>query len=359
MKKLLALALSLVMVFGLVACGGETATETEAPAKAEAQAPVENVTEAPAATVEPITLTVNITAQNVEDNFTGRALQVLKDKVEEVSGGQIILDCYWGNTLYAQDAETPAVIAGDLFMTFSSASYLTDGSPWLSMFNAGYFFEDVAHMNAVLNGEIGQQVFQRVAEEQGILPLAAFYTGARSISLSQDKEVSSRADLEGVNLRMPGSESFMFMGKALGANPTAIAFGDLYLALQTGAVEGQDNPVSGMIAGSFYEVQKSISLTGHVIDSVWPSVNLAQWNALTEEQRGWIMEGVEAARVWIETITVESDEDLIKFCEDQGLTVYRIDTAPFAAEVNEYYLNSDVVADWDMELYEACQNVER
>lgn len=356
MKKLIALILSLCMVFTLCACGNSKPAATNNDVE-EPVAKVED-TEAAEETLEPVTLTVSITAANVDGNYTGKSLEVLKNKVEELSGGLITLDCYWSNTLYAQDAETAAVTSGDIFMTYSGSAWLTDGSPWVSMFASGYFFRDYEHMNAVLNGEIGQMTFQKIAEEQGILPLGAIYTGARAVSLNVDRCVQSRADLADINLRMPSSESWMFMGKALGTNPTAIAYSDLYLALSTGTVDGQENPASTLISASLYEVQKSVTYTGHVIDSVWPTVNLQQWNDLPEQYREWILEGVDAARVYAAEARQGAEAEEEEFLKENGMVIYHIDATEFAKEVQDYYLNSAFSETWDMDLYAEIQNVQ-
>lgn len=333
MKKYLSILLALCMIFSVCAVS------------------------ASAEELKPVELIVSITAADNKDGSTGEALHVLKDYVEEASNGLITLDCYWGNALYAQDAETAAVTAGDIFMTFSGSAWLTDGSPWVSMFASGFFFRDLEHMNNVLNGEIGKEVFQKIADEQGILPLGAFYTGERAISLNVDRCVQSREDLADINLRMPSSEAWMFMGEALGSHPTAINYSDLYLALQTGTVDGQDNAISAMIIGSFAEVQKSLTATGHVIDSVWPTVNLAMWNDLPEQYRTWILEGVEATRAWIEESTLKGQKEYEEQVIEKGLSVYHIDTTEFAKSVQDYYLNSDYSNTWDMDLYEKIQGM--
>ena len=340
MKKIIATVLVLLVLVGSGFAQGSK------------EAPAQNTTEN-----KPVTLVVAITAANVEDNYTGYSLQVFKDKVEEVSNGNIKMDCYWSNALFTQDAETTACIAGDCDMIYSGASWLTDGSPWVSMFNSGYFFKSIEHMNTVLNGEIGKEVFQKIADEQGILPIGAIYTGSRDISLSIDKAIRTPDDLKGINLRMPNSEAWMFLGRALGANPTPVSFSDLYLALQTRTVDGQDNPVTALRTAKFYEVQKSVTRTGHIIDSVWPTINLKTWNSLTEEQKGWIMEGFEAAREYCEKANVDSVDSAIEFLKANGLKVYEADIDVFSKHVQDYYLNSDYSKTWDMDLYNKIQSI--
>lgn len=176
---------------------------------------------------DPVKLVFSIAA--VPTDAHGAAQKVFKDTLEEISGGNITVECYDSGSLYGQDTEHDALKNGDVDLIYSSASWLTDGSPWVSMFTAGYVFQSYDHMTKVLNGDIGKEVFQKIADEQGILPLGAYYLGTRQVSLSEDKQIKTPEDLNGVNLRMPNSDAWVFLGKAMGANPTAIPFNDLYL----------------------------------------------------------------------------------------------------------------------------------
>jgi len=340
MKKVISLALVVMMVFSLAACGNsgsKTATE-------------------PTNTVgDPVTLVFSIAA--VPTDAHGAAQKVFKDTLESISGGNITVECYDSGTLYGQDTEHDALKNGDVDMIYSSASWLTDGSPWISMFTAGYVFQSYEHMTTVMNGEIGKQIFQRVADEQGIIPLGCFYLGTREISLSQDKAIVTPEDLNGVNLRMPNSDAWVFLGKAMGANPTAIPFNDLYLALQTGTVDGQDNPLPTVKSAKFYEVQKSISLTNHLVDSVWPTMNLDKWNSLTEQQQAWDLEAVEAARKACDDQNLATEAEVQDFLKEQGLTIYEADVAAFADHVLDAYLNDPISDTWDKELLQTIKDM--
>lgn len=352
-KKALALFLSLGMMAGaLTGCGGSSADTSKTDDSASSDA--SNTTTSTSDAGDPVNLIFSITA--VPTDAHGKAQQVFKDKVEELSGGNITVECYDSGTLYGQDTETDALKNGDVDMIYSSASWLTDGSPWVSMFTAGYMFQSYEHMSAVLNGDIGEQVFQKIADEQGILPLAAFYLGTRQISLSEDRAITTPADLKGVNLRMPNSDAWVFLGTAMGANPTAIGFNDLYLALQTGTVDGQDNPLPTVINAKFYEVQKSISLTNHLVDSVWPTINVNTWNSMTEQQQEWVMDAIEAARESCDTENLNTEADAVDFLKEQGLSVYEADVPAFADTVLNAYLNDSMSDSWDMDLYQQVQD---
>ncbi|MFR8548721.1 MAG: sialic acid TRAP transporter substrate-binding protein SiaP [Lachnospiraceae bacterium] len=299
---------------------------------------------------DPVTLTVTLTAVSTDTH--AQAMQEFKKTVEELSGGNITVEVYTDAQLFSQEEEVAAVVMGDADMTLTSASWLTTGSPWVSMFTAGYLFNSYDHMTATLNGEVGQEVFQKISDEQGLLPLGAWYLGSREISLSEDRAIKTPEDLNGVNLRMPNSEAWLFLGEALGANPTPISFSELYLALQTGAVDGQDNPLGSVESAKFYEVQKSITLTHHLVDSVWPAINTEKWNSLTDAQKDIILQGVEAGRDFCDSTNLQKEEELISFFEEQGLSIYEADIPAFQEHVLNYYLNDEISADWDMEMYD-------
>lgn len=359
-KKVLAVILSAAMAFtALTGCSSADKNQTagtQADAAAETTAAAETVqpagdTAADTADLgEPVKLTVTLTAVSTDTH--AQAMQKFKETVEDLSGGNITVEVYTDATLFSQEEEVAAVVGGDADITLTSASWLTTGSPWVSMFTAGYMFKSYDHMNGVLNGEIGDEVFQKVADDQGLLPLGAWYLGSRQISLSEDKAVKTPADLKGINLRMPNSDAWLFLGKALGANPTPVSFSELYLSLQTGVVDGQDNPLPTVESAKFYEVQKSITITNHLVDSVWPAINVAKWNSLTDAQKEIVVKGMEAGRDFCDTTNLQKEAELVAFFKEQGVNVYDADIDTFAEEVLNVYLNDKISESWDKDLYE-------
>ena len=284
------------------------------------------------------------------------AMMKFKEVVEAESKGNITVETYHSGSLFKQDQEVAAVKSGKADIVYLSASWLTDGSPWIGMFTAGYVFKSYDDMTKILNGEIGKEVFNRVVKEQGIHPLASYYLGTRQVNLREDKPVRTPADLKGVNLRMPNSEAWVTLGKAMGANPTPLAFSELYMALQTGTVDGQENPLPTDRSAKFYEVTKSISLTNHLVDSVWPCINEAKWQSLSDNQKEIIMKGIEAGRQTCDEKNLKTEAEIIDFFKGQGLKVYEADTKAFAESVLPAYLNNkNITGKWDMDLYNKVQ----
>ena len=302
---------------------------------------------------KPVELVYTMTA--VPTDAHAGAMRVFKETVERVSGGQIKVLTYDSASLFKQEQEVSAVVSGQADMTATAAPWLTDKSPWISMFTAGYIFKSYDHMTKVLNGDIGKAVFERVAKEQGIRPLGAQYLGTRQLDMVKDVAIKTPDDLKGIKLRMPNSESWLFLGKALGANPTPISFSELYMALQTKTVDGQDNPLPSDKNAKFYEVTKSITLTNHFVDSVWPAINEAKWQSLTAEQKAWVMEGVKAGIKYCDETNLKAEAELVQFFKDAGLKVYNADIDAFSSHVLNEYLNSKFAKTWDMDLFKKIQ----
>ncbi len=333
MKKLSVILFVSVLVGGLAFAGGSK--------------------EAAPAADKPVELVYTMTA--VPKDAHAGAMRVFKEVVEKNSAGNIKVLTYDSASLFKQEQEVSAVKSGQADITATAASWLTDGSPWVSMFTAGYIFRSYDHMTKVLNGEVGKEVFERIAKEQGIRPLGAQYLGTRQINLVADKQIKTPEDLKGVNLRMPNSDSWLFLGKALGANPTPISFSELYMALQTKTVDGQDNPLPSTKNAKFFEVTKSITITNHLVDSVWPAINEKKWQSLSEKQKGWVMEGVKAGIKYCDETNLKAEAELVEFFKKAGLKVYEADIEAFSKHVLDQYINSKFAKTWDMEMFKKVQ----
>ena len=228
--------------------------------------------------------------------------------------------------------------------------------PDAGMFASGYLFSSYEHMTSVLNGDIGlNKIRPQIEETLNIKPLSSFYLGSRVIN-TREKEINSYDDMNGLLLRMPNSEAWLFLGEALGANPTPLSFSELYTALQTGAVDAQDNPLPSIESAKFYEVTKYIAITNHVVDSIMPCINGDTWNSMTEAQQEAVTEAMEYARDVNDTARLDREAELIKFFEEKGLTVTYPDINEFKEKVQAKYMeNEDMIKDWDMDLYNEIQ----
>ena len=307
--------------------------------------------------VELIFTSVSVTG----DSHTN-AMHVFAEKVEELSGGSVTCRVYSDGTLFTQENELDALMSGSA-MGGADLAYLSfptlatqEGLEWLSMIGSGYFWKNYAMMTGVLNGEIGREyIWSAVEANMNLHCFGAFYLGSRVMN-TVSKEINSYADMAGVLLRMPNSETWLQLGEALGGNPTPLSFSELYTALSTGAVGAQDNPLPTIKTASFYEVTKYVAITNHVVDSIVPSMNRDTWNSMTEAQQQAVTDAMELARQANDTERQELESSTIAFLEDQGLTVTYPDIDDFRTNVQAVYAaHPEWTAVWDMDVYDLIQ----
>jgi tripartite ATP-independent transporter DctP family solute receptor len=300
------------------------------------------------------------TSVSVPGDAHTQAMFVFKDEVEKLSGGLIQVDVYPSGQLFTQQGELDAVRKGTIDIAYEGPEWLSDSIPYLSMFGAAYTFQNYDQMAKTFNGPIGKKIFEEVAGKAGVRPLAAFYVGTRQLNLAAKVgPVTKPEQMKGVKLRMPNSATWIAMGKALGANPTPMAFNEVYMGLKTGAVDGQDNPLPTDKNAKFYEVTKYIVLTNHSIFSVWPAINEKKWESLTKEQQGWVMQAMEKAREFCDKTNLDNEKNILAFLQSQGLSIIDPDRAAFAAYAKNFYLTEgkDISKDWNMDLYDQIQKI--
>nr|WP_299869550.1 TRAP transporter substrate-binding protein DctP [uncultured Hoeflea sp.] len=256
---------------------------------------------------------------------------------------------HYNASLIAQGSELESIASGDLEMSIASAQELATFFPEFSIFATGYVHQDAAHQVAVFGDALMDPFKQKVEDELGVKLLAVMYLGRRHVNLRQSKDeltVTTPADLAGVNLRMPGSDAWQFLGKALGANPTPMAFTEVYTALSTGSVDGQDNPLPTVVDAKFYEVTKQIALTSHLVDLNYVAFSKAIWDTLTPEQQAMVQKAAEDAAESGRQAQLKKEEDLVAFLQENGLEVYEPDLDAFRNHVQAQYVGSEFAASW-------------
>ena len=241
---------------------------------------------------------------------------------------------------------------GNLELTTVSAFDLAKLVPEFSVFTAGYIVRDPAHQQKIFTGPIGSELFKTVSEKMDITPLSTGYLGTRQVNLREPRNVKTPADLKGVKLRMPGSKEWLFLGEALGATPTPLAFGEVYLGLKTGTIDGQDNPLPTVRAAKFYEVTKQIVLTSHLVDSLFIAISNKAMSAMTPAQRQKVKAAADAATAYNNDNRIKEEAQSVDFFKQQGLQVTTPDVEAFRKAVQSAYLNSDYAKVWPTGLLE-------
>lgn len=290
--------------------------------------------------------TLRISTPGVPAETQSKSLKIFKLALEELLPGQFDTQIHLNGTLFAQGTEIPAMQRGNLEMALISAQDISKQIKEYSIFTSGYLIRDPAHQQAVFGGDIGKEVYARVAKDMKIQILGIQYLGTRQLNLRELRDVKTPADLKGVKLRMPGSKSWQFLGRALGASPTPMDFNEVYLGMQTGTVDGQDNPLPVVVEAKFYEVSKQIVLTGHLVDGTFMAIAKKYWDGLNDEQRGAIQTAADTAISFNNTANMKSELSVQDFLRSKGMKITTPDREAFRKAVQKAYLNSDYSKTW-------------
>jgi tripartite ATP-independent transporter DctP family solute receptor len=289
---------------------------------------------------------IRISTPGGPDEWLSKSLVVFKDALEAAAPGQFDVQIHLNATLFAQGTEIPAMQRGNLEIGLISPQDVAEQIPEYSIFTAGYLIRDRDHLEAIFSSDIGDEVFQTIADDLGVQPLGTQYHGQRHILLRDPKDVQTPDDLAGMKLRVPGSESWQFLGAALGGNPTPIAFDEVYLALKTGTVDAVEQPLADVISAKFYEVTDQVVLTGHLVSTIFFAMAKPFWDSLTDDEKAAVQAAADAAIAFNNDGISATEAEAVAFLEEKGMTATTPDLEAFRNHVIEEYLGSDFSANW-------------
>ncbi len=300
---------------------------------------------------------LRVSTPAVPDDWHAKMWTVMKDELNKTSPKQFDVQINLNASLFKQGAEPAAMARGNLEFAAISAQDIAKIVPEYSIFTAGYIIRDPDHLNKVHSGAIGAEMAKLVSDKMDITILAPLYLGTRQVNLREAKNVKVPADLKGVKLRMPASKEWLFLGEAIGATPTPLAFGEVYLGLKTGTIDGQDNPLPTVKSAKFYEVTKQIVMTSHLVDGIFISISNKAWNALNADQKAKVKTAAIAAAKYNDVNRTKDEAEMVSFFKTQGLTVTTPDVAAFRSAVQTAYQKSDISQTWPKGLLERINAV--
>jgi len=300
---------------------------------------------------------LRISSPAVPDDWHAKMWTVFKDTLEKSAPGEFEVQINLNASLFKQGAESAAMARGNLELSTLSAFDIAKFVPAFSVFTAGYMVRDPAQQQKIFQGPIGAELFKQVSDTMDVTPLATAYLGTRQLNLREVRNVKTPADLKGVKLRMPGSKEWLFLGEALGATATPLAFGEVYLGLKTGTIDGQDNPLPSVRAAKFYEVTKQIVLTSHLVDSLFIAISNKSLAAMTPVQRQKVTAAAQAAAVYNNDNRIKEEAQLVEFFRKEGLQITTPDLDAFHKSVQQSYQRSDYAKAWPVGLVERINAV--
>jgi len=243
---------------------------------------------------------------------------------------------------------------GTVDIIYTGQSFAGTSYGPIAIGGAPFMFRDFAHWDAYRKSDLFRDLSDGYAEASGNHVEAFTYYGARHVT--SNKPILKPEDMKGLKIRVPNSPLYMMFPVAVGANPTPIAFAEVYLALQQGTVDAQENPLPTIQAKKFYEVQSDINLTAHITDALLTIVGGPAWDAMDEADRAALSQVLQDAAVCATDQIIENEKNLVQWFRDQGVTVNEVDRGPFI-EATKPLHNGDM-ATWDQETYDRLQAIE-
>lgn len=303
----------------LLAIAGATSCATSLGIIGRAKAAVEFRLTHPADTSHPVHLSLERMVQRVADR----------------TDNEVAITLFPNNALGSPVETAQQTRAGAIDMIAMNPVNIEALSSTIGAINIPYQFDDYAHAHRTLD-ETARDWIARQLADAGFTWVANFEWGFRALSNSR-RPVNVPEDIEGLKIRVPPELAIRAAFQALGANTQTIAFQEVYLALASGTVDGQDNPIATTFAGRFHEVQDHIALTKHIYASIMLATNPAAWERLSDDQRQVLTEEAITAGQEAREEVVANEESYLEQMKEAGLQITRPDVAPFRERMDPAY----------------------
>lgn len=269
-------------------------------------------------------------------------IQMFAKEVE----GDFKVEPFYNATLFKQGTELVALQRDNLEMGNIAPQDISKQIPAWSILTSAYLFRDANHLNAFFASDLGAQMKKMVEDQVKVKILGPTFFGTRQVGLKSKKKISTPADMAGIKLRMPPGDAWQLLGRSIGANPTPMAYAEVYTGLQTGAIDGQDNPLPNVQNMKFYEVMSQIVLTSHLVGYDLLSVNLKTWNSMLPAKQQAFQAAADKAIAWSTAEHLKREAELVDSFKKMGLEVYTPNVNAFRENAQKIYLGSDEAKEW-------------
>lgn len=288
-------------------------------------------------------------ADHTVDKASKRFSEIVKEKTDGLVNIEVFPASQLGNE--REMLEQLSINAQDMGVLVSGAH--SSLLPEYGITSLVYAFRDIEHAKNVMQGEIGEELSKKLLEKHNIRILDPYwYYGTRH--LTANKEIKTKDELKGHKIRVPELEIQVEGLKAMGADATPVDFNELYMALQTGIVDGQENPATTIQSSAFNEVQDYLMLTGHITSNFMVSIAESVFSKLTEDQQTILIESAKEAGLYNNEMTIQEEEEAIKTLEENGMKIVEVDKVNFSEAGKEV---ADNYKDEWGDLYERIQEV--
>jgi len=276
------------------------------------------------------------------------------EKINAQTQGRLDIQVFSNGVLGSYTDVAVGIQNGLIDMCCTTAGYFADEIPWGTILEAPYVFRDADHMNKALNGAIGEKFNQELLK-RNVRLLGFTYYGVRHLT-TRNKAVHSVKDVQGLKIRVPESKLSLAMVNSWGARPTPIAYNDLYMALQTNVVDGQENPLPTIWGQKYYESQKFIILTGHTVGHNMYAINENLWKKISPADQKIIKDALAEGYAWNDKEVLQAEANLVADLEKVGCTVIKPDFESFRA-VTAPAMISQFESEWGKGTWESIEAI--
>lgn len=276
-------------------------------------------------------------------------------EVKAKTAGRVDIQGFAGGQIGGSREMIEAVSNGSQQLVTEGAANFGAWIPSISVVEAPYIWRDAQHLIKAMNGPLLAQYNEQLVTARGMRILGAVYYGTRHVTTSA-KPVATLADAKGLKLRVPENDVFKAMAEAWGAKPTPMNFNELYLALKQGVVDGQENPLPTIKSGKFHEVQKYLSLTGHILTPRLVVVNDAAWQKIPAADRQIVEQALKTQMHWADEQIQAQEKTLLDEFRAAGMTIVEPDVAAFRAATLAA-VPPKFEAKWGKRMYDVIANM--
>lgn len=244
-------------------------------------------------------------------HIVAATIERIGKNLAEKTNGEVIIQGYPGGQLGSSHDMIEAVSMGMQELVIEGCGNFGAYVPAVSIMESPYVWRDAEHLTKTIDGPIGREFSEQLIAKSGMRIMGAFYYGARHLT-STSREIRSVADMKDFKLRVPENEVFLAMAEAWGAKPTPMTFNELYLALKQNVVDGQENPLPTIESGKFFEVQKYLVLTGHILTPLLVGMNEATYQKLSDPQKKALHEAMAEGIAWNNEQIAKREQELVE-----------------------------------------------
>lgn len=269
-----------------------------------------------------------------------------KEELEARSNGDISLVIYPNSTLGGDRDMVEGMQMGTLDFSLV-AGVLGNFEKTIGLLELPYLFNSQEEFDAVIHGPIGEEIAENVRKASDIRILNWWDRGPREVT--SNRPINTLDDLKGLKIRLPEIPAMVAVWKAMGANPTPMAWSEVYTGLEQKVIDAQENPIPFIFGGRIHEVQKYLAMTDHKYEYVTIAMSDMKWNQLTKEQQDVIVEAAAAATAYENQMVIDQTKEILDAMVKDGLEVTHPDRAEFARVART--VHEDFAKTVDIDLY--------